>query len=90
MSNHIVSLELIFYRSGTVNLIYIDGDFYNVGDPTENDSSVYNIKIGKNYGKKVSIKVYSNDQNIIEVFSVETELVDKISTEDFTVKFVLQ
>lgn len=89
MSNHIESLELIFYRNGTVKLISIDGDFYEVSDPTENDSSVYNVKIGKTYGKKVSIKVYSNDQNITEVFSIEAELSDKVATEDFTAKFVL-
>lgn len=89
MDFNILEVELIYYKSGTVNLVSLNGSTFYIDSPTENDSSVYKIIVNSEFSKNIQVGVYANDENITQLYRGNAELPNKLVTDAFTINFTI-
>lgn len=87
MDFHISGVEVILYKSGTISFIVLDSVSFNVSGPTENDTSVYKIRVDKNFPRKISASIFVTDGDITHLYHSETSLPEKIINDDFAMIF---
>ena len=87
MDVYISELELVFYKTGRVNLIILDSSTFYIDSPTDDDDSVYRVKIDKKISRKCTINVYATEENITNIYSAKIDLPNKSVNDDFAAIF---